>query len=264
MRPNWPGSRVCRGLGKLACSSSVPVFGSTWLSVSRCGLSAGTRCHRPESASAAPAGERCPRLAQARYSDSLTLKRTHMGSSGTMVVSGCAAVGVTRPPTGTSVSPMRPAMGARMVAYSRFSSAVFERALVRFDPALGGCDLGPGRERASARRWPCSPSRSLRRRATRPPRRPDPAARRRRPATSGFRRARRPAAPSSGSPARRPGSPAPAIAKPACGRNPGRPRSASDCRAPARRRLQTAADRARTELSPAATSAPGWKSQRST
>ena len=41
-----------------------------------------------------------------------------------MVVSGCAEVVVTSPPTGTRVSPMRPLMGARMVAYSRFSSAV--------------------------------------------------------------------------------------------------------------------------------------------
>ncbi len=41
-----------------------------------------------------------------------------------MVVSGCGELGVTRPPTGTSVSPIRPPIGARMVPYSRFSSAV--------------------------------------------------------------------------------------------------------------------------------------------
>ncbi len=53
----------------------------------------------------------------ARYCASLTLKRTQIGSSGTMVVSGCAAFGLTKPPTGTSVSPTRPLMGAWMTPY---------------------------------------------------------------------------------------------------------------------------------------------------
>ena len=50
-----------------------------------------------------------------------------------MVVSGWAELGVTRPPTGISESPMRPPMGARMVPYCRFSSAVLQGGLLRFD-----------------------------------------------------------------------------------------------------------------------------------
>ena len=52
------------------------------------------------------------------------LERTQIGSSGTMVVSGCAAFGLTRPPTGRSVSPIRPLMGAWMTPYCTLSVAV--------------------------------------------------------------------------------------------------------------------------------------------
>ena len=61
-----------------------------------------------------------------RYCASLSLKRTQIGSSGTIVVSGCAEFGVTSPPTGTSVSPTRPLMGERIVPYCRLRLAVSE------------------------------------------------------------------------------------------------------------------------------------------
>ena len=53
-----------------------------------------------------------------------------------MVVSGWAASGVTRPPTGTRVSPTSPPMGARMVPYSRFRLAFCESAAQRVHLAL--------------------------------------------------------------------------------------------------------------------------------
>jgi hypothetical protein len=59
-----------------------------------------------------------------RYCDSVTLKRTQMGSSGTMVVSGCCALAVTNPPTGNQRVADQAADRARMVAYSRFKVAV--------------------------------------------------------------------------------------------------------------------------------------------
>ena len=83
---------------------------------------------------------------KARYCASLTLNRTQIGSSGTIVVSGCAAFGFTRPPTGTSVSPIRPLMGARMVPYCRLSVAVSQRAALRLHFALRGLHLGFGGE----------------------------------------------------------------------------------------------------------------------
>ena len=82
-----------------------------------------------------------------RYCDSVTLNRTQIGSSGTMVVSGCGAFAVTSPPTGTSVSPIRPLMGARMVAYSRFSAAVRRaaRCASTFPPVEEICVCGRSR-----------------------------------------------------------------------------------------------------------------------
>src|ERR1035438_901888 len=77
---------------------------------------------RMRASGALPAGTPWPRFAQERYSVSFTLKRTQMGSRGTMVVSGWAELGVTRPPMGSSESPMRPPMGARTVPYCRFRS----------------------------------------------------------------------------------------------------------------------------------------------
>ena len=63
-----------------------------------------------------------------------------------MVVSGWAASGVTRPPTGTMVSPTSPLIGARMVPYSRLSLA-FSKAPRRASTlALGGIDLRLGGE----------------------------------------------------------------------------------------------------------------------
>ena len=113
-RPNWPGRSVCLGLGKRACNSSVPVLGSTWLSAfSTRPVKGYSRFVGQDEGDAAGcrAATACPLLTHERYSDSVTLKRTQIGSSGTMVVSGCGELGVTRPPTGTSVSPMRPSMG---------------------------------------------------------------------------------------------------------------------------------------------------------
>ena len=63
-----------------------------------------------------------------------------------MVVSGWAAFGLTRPPTGTSVSPIRPLMGAWMVPYCNVERGGFERAALRLHFTLGGLHLGFGGE----------------------------------------------------------------------------------------------------------------------
>ena len=83
---------------------------------------------------------------KARYCASLTLNRTQIGSSGTMVVSGCAAFGLTRPPTGTSVSPIRPLMGAVMVPYCTLSVAVSSAPRCACTLPSRGLDLGFGGE----------------------------------------------------------------------------------------------------------------------
>src|SRR6185436_11244927 len=138
-RPNCPGSRKCRGLGKRACNSSVPVFESTSFTVFST---------RPRDGNCVPSARirvsddcvRLPRFLKARYSDSVTLKRTHIGSTGTMVVNGCGEVALTSPPTGTSVSPISPLMGAWMVAYS-VELVGAHGAAQRFDLALCRGDL---------------------------------------------------------------------------------------------------------------------------
>ena len=63
-----------------------------------------------------------------------------------MVVSGCAALLVARPPTSTVVSPTRPAIWGPNRGVGEIQLGLVERALEGLDCALFRVDLGPGRD----------------------------------------------------------------------------------------------------------------------
>ena len=121
---NWLGKRALSSLGKRALRRTVPVVGSTWLSMA---ARAPRAMRFRRSRSQASTGSR-PSLAvwpSTRWMLSAgTAKTTLMGCRGVMVARPPASVARTMLPASTSRRPTRPEVGAVMRLYTRLSLAL--------------------------------------------------------------------------------------------------------------------------------------------
>ena len=110
---NWPGQSCRFAFGNSALIRTVPVVGSTWLSIT-CTLpvSAGVRPSGPM-ASTGSGPSAMPRLSSGRFCCG-RLNSTEIGLISVMVTSPVVSDGRTILPTSTWRMPVRPAIGAVM------------------------------------------------------------------------------------------------------------------------------------------------------
>ena len=117
-RPYWPGRTSRSGLGKVNCTASVPVVGSTARSIGVDAALLGVDGAVGEEqldggllAAALRAAAPRPRRASRRYSASLMPARKRIGSTCETVVSSVLSPRPTRLPAFTCVVPTSPSIG---------------------------------------------------------------------------------------------------------------------------------------------------------